>query len=238
MLGIHNIKVALMDSDFYALQAIYSYLAWDRRTRVVARATTAEELLMQLEGIAPVERPDVALFGIDWAHDVGTLRPAIEALRKQVGMVLCMSIRAERARIIVANEAGARGYLVKGDVRLCIAAAIVFAYYREFVVSETAARALDAPSTDVLNHAVVLPKQRRHPELTHRIAEALRLSVVEGMSAELAADEMGVSTYTVRSYVKDGYRILEAHDDANYPIDMSPQEKAFMRFTALEDPEG
>jgi hypothetical protein len=54
------------------------------------------------------------------------------------------------------------------------------------------------------------------------------------MSAELAADEMGISPHTVRSYVKEGYRILEAYDDTVYPPDMSPQERAFMRFTALE----
>jgi hypothetical protein len=62
------------------------------------------------------------------------------------------------------------------------------------------------------------------------------------MSAELAADEMGISPHTVRSYIKEGYRILEAYDDTIYPPDMSPQERAFMRFTALvkeiEDDEG
>jgi DNA-binding NarL/FixJ family response regulator len=54
------------------------------------------------------------------------------------------------------------------------------------------------------------------------------------MSAELAADEMGISPHTVRSYVKEGYRILEMYDDTHYPPDLSPQERAFMRITALE----
>ena len=79
--------------------------------------------------------------------------------------------------------------------------------------------------------------RRQHPELTQRIRRALQLCVVEGMSAELAADEMGLSPHTVRSYIKEGYRILETYDDTVYPPDMSPQERAFMRFTALEDRE-
>jgi hypothetical protein len=55
------------------------------------------------------------------------------------------------------------------------------------------------------------------------------------MSAELAADEMGISAHTVRSYVKEGYRILETYDETAYAPDLSPQEKAFMRITALEN---
>ena len=47
---------------------------------------------------------------------------------------------------------------------------------------------------------------------------------------------MGVSTSTVRSYIKEGYRIMEAHDDTKYPDTMSPAERAFLRYTALENP--
>jgi DNA-binding transcriptional MerR regulator len=55
------------------------------------------------------------------------------------------------------------------------------------------------------------------------------------MPAEIAADEMGVSTSTIRSYIKEGYRILEAEGDEGYPIYMSPAERAFLRLSALDD---
>lgn len=55
------------------------------------------------------------------------------------------------------------------------------------------------------------------------------------MPAQLAADEMGISLNTVRSYIKEGYRILEAYDDTTYPDEMSPAERAFMRLTSLDD---
>jgi hypothetical protein len=57
------------------------------------------------------------------------------------------------------------------------------------------------------------------------------------MPAHLAADEMGISLHTIRGYIKEGYRILEAYDDREYPLDMTPQERAFMRFTALAEDE-
>ncbi len=80
----------------------------------------------------------------------------------------------------------------------------------------------------------MLPPQRQYPELTDRIRQAITLTVVEGMPAHLAAHEMGISLHTVRGYVKEGYRIMESHDPVNYPMDMTPQERAFMRFTAFE----
>ena len=36
---------------------------------------------------------------------------------------------------------------------------------------------------------------------------------------------MGISPHTVRSYIKEGYRILETYDDVVYPPDLSPQER-------------
>lgn len=33
-----NLKVMVIDHDFYALRALNSYMAWDRRTRVVGLA--------------------------------------------------------------------------------------------------------------------------------------------------------------------------------------------------------
>jgi DNA-binding NarL/FixJ family response regulator len=84
-----------------------------------------------------------------------------------------------------------------------------------------------------LFRAVVVPQRREYPDLTPRVRQALELCVVEGMSAELAADEMSISANTVRSYVKEGYRILETYDDTVYPSDLSPQEKAYMRITSL-----
>jgi len=57
--------------------------------------------------------------------------------------------------------------------------------------------------------------------------------VVDGMPAHLAADAMGISLHTIRGYIKEGYRIMEAYDETEYPIDMTPQERAFMRFTAF-----
>ncbi|MBN1287483.1 MAG: response regulator transcription factor [Anaerolineae bacterium] len=235
MVSTYNIKVALMDSDFYALQAIYSYLAWDRRTRIVSMAMIPQNLEKKLGEAAPGEQPDVTLFEVDWACDGDELRAALERLKGKAGVILCTSSRANYPLIVAAYEAGAKGYLVKRDTQLGIAGAIVIAIEQDkFVITPAVVQRFGDQTTGVVANAYVIPGIRTYPELTDRIAQALRLCVVEGMSAELAADEMGVSVHTIRSYVREGYRILEAHDDTEYPTDMSPQERAFMRFTALQ----
>ncbi len=234
MTKMPNIKVALMDSDIYALHALNSYLAWDRRTRVVARFEHPEALESWLSAVQVAEQPDVTLYEVDWTHDLDKMRMALSRLGKKAGKVLGLSARSERARIVAASRAGVAGYLVKGDVRIGIAGAVVHATHHAHIISASVAEALGNNPEGVFPNAEVLLGLRRHPGLTDRVEQALRLCVIEGMSAELAADEMGVSPHTIRSYVKEGYRILEAQDDTHFPVNMSPQERAFMRFTALQ----
>jgi len=114
-----------------------------------------------------------------------------------------------------------------------IAWAVVFALEHDFLITPGVARSAKHIPSNRVYDAAVLPEQREYPEMTDRIRQAIRLCVIEGMPAHLAADEMGISLHTIRGYIKEGYRILESYDQQEYPTDMTPQERAFMRFTAL-----
>ncbi len=52
-----NLKVLILDSDFYALQSLNSYLAWDRRTRVVAMANSLAQAFDYIRRISEPELP-------------------------------------------------------------------------------------------------------------------------------------------------------------------------------------
>ncbi|MCC6802629.1 MAG: response regulator transcription factor [Anaerolineae bacterium] len=228
-----NLKVLIMDSDYYALQAINSYLAWDRRTRVTCMASSLDEMWSYIHRAPLAELPDVVI--IDTAHIGGAdvLGLQIERLQQKIQdvLVICLAQVPDASMIEASAEAGARGYLLKGEVRLQIAWAIVYALDHDFIITPDAARAGEQIFHPRLNNATVLPRRREYPELTERIRQAIELCVVKGMPAHLAADEMGISLHTIRSYIKEGYRILEAYDETEYPVDMSPQERAFMRLT-------
>ncbi|MCL4247032.1 MAG: hypothetical protein KJ065_02650 [Anaerolineae bacterium] len=237
-----NLKVLLLDSDYYALQAINGYLAWDRRTRVTFLTESAEAMWNYLAETPLAELPDIIVFDSDHMGGPDALEAAIKKMRAaaQNVMILCLAQFVDEALIAAAARAGARGYLLKHEVRLQIAWAIVYARDYDFLVTQEiarlAARREDMPSR--VRSAAVLPKQREYPHLTDRVRQAVELCVVKGMPAHLAADEMGISLHTIRSYIKEGYRILEAYDETEYPTFLSPQERAFMRLTRPEDDEG
>ncbi|WP_119065451.1 sigma factor-like helix-turn-helix DNA-binding protein [Aggregatilinea lenta] len=236
MIGKTNLKVLILDTDYYARQAISSYLAWDRRTRVVHLADSITATIEYVQATPQLEWPDVVLLDALAADNPDALGDIVRHLEQTIPdvMTLVLDRRLDLNMLRAALHADANGYLLRDDVRIRIAWAIVWARDHEFVITEGVKAALTEEFDGRLFHAAVLPHQRLYPELPDRVRQALQLCVVEGMSAELAADEMGLSPHTVRSYVKEGYRILEAYDNTVYPSDMSPQERAFMRFTALE----
>lgn len=238
MLGKLNLKVFIYDPDLYGRYAINSYLAWDRRTRVVGMAEHIEEIFEWLAEHAEAEWPDILVvdsYSFASPQDLGTFLKRL--LRVVPDLFVAMMLRrVDLAMACMALESGARACYVRNDVGLQIAWALVWAQKHEFSVSQHFQDAIESSDNVCLRGVSVLPEKRDYPELTDRIREAIQLCVVEGMSADLAADEMGVSTHTIRSYVKEGYRILESYDtDMEYPPEMSAQERAFMRYTAIEN---
>lgn len=233
-----NLKVLVMDTDFYALHAINGFLAWDRRTRVTNLSESVMQMWAYIDRTPLAELPDVVLLDGDHVGGPAELRETISALRQRIEgvKVICLAQVIDPALVEAAAEAGASGFLLKQEVRLQIAWAIVYARSRDFIITAALKRACGHLSSRRVLHASPLPEMRKFPELTDRIRQAIKLCVVEGMPAHLAADEMGISLHTIRGYIKDGYRILEAYDETEYPVDMTPQERAFMRFTAFEDP--
>ncbi|MFQ3537062.1 MAG: sigma factor-like helix-turn-helix DNA-binding protein [Aggregatilineales bacterium] len=230
-----NLKVMVIDHDFYALRALNSYMAWDRRTRVIGLAESFEQALTLLDDLPHVEYPDVILLDSDTYADA-ELEHIIRHLRGLVPKLhlICLAHQKAVARVQLAHNVGARAYFLRNEVRLLLINAIIYALQRAFTVTKGVLEALQAERSSLASAVDVLPRPREYPELTERIRQALWLYVIEGMPAQLAADEMGVSPHTVRSYIKEGYRILEAYDDSQYPEEISPIERAFMRFTALD----
>lgn len=238
-LTTYNLKVALYDSDFYALQALNSYLAWDRRTRVIYSTMDVQALIETLQRLPYAEKPDVLVMDADHAGGSQALLNLINRLRRLVEKltIICLGQTPQADLLDAAAEGGARAFLLKQDVQLQITWAIIYALEHGFTITQNLTRQAQESFQSKVRQAAVLPSQRHYPEMTDRIRQAIKLCVIEGMPAHLAADEMGISLHTVRGYIKEGYRILEAYDETQYPSDMTPQERAFMRFTALATPE-
>lgn len=237
-IGSLNLKVVLFDTDIYALQALNSYLAWDRRTRVTFMTREIDELWNYLRVMPPAEQPDILVLDAD---HLGGPDGLLATMRRVKDMspgteIVCMAQNLDDPMLaLVAAEFGAKAYLLKHEVRLRIAWAICRTVEHDMIITPEVQRTTQGYANRRLYNAFILPEQRDYPEMTDRIRQAIRLCVIEGMPAHLAADEMGISLHTIRGYIKEGYRILESYDHHEYPTDMTPQERAFMRFTALAD---
>ncbi len=239
-IGEVDLRVAIIDSDRYALNAINAYLAWDRRTRVVLKTDSLSELSAKLNEWNEHEYPHVVILDANYIDGAGGLFPAISELRRSIPdvMVICLAQIVDLNAIYEAIHGGARAFFLKDDVRLHIGWALYFSAIVEercFFISRGLAAACDKLSHARLRAIKLLPGPRDYPGMTPRLREAIILYAIEGMRSRLIAHEMGISEITVHDYIKKAYRILESADDhCDYPADMSQQEVAFMRLTALD----
>jgi len=95
------------------LQAVNSYLAWDRRTRVTCLAESLDEMWSYIGRTPLAELPDVILLdadgisGADTPHNAETLRYHIERLRHRIKdvLVICLA-RTSDARTVDAAASG------------------------------------------------------------------------------------------------------------------------------------
>lgn len=235
MWGPYDIAVFVLEQDIFARHCIASCLSWDRRTRVAGQASALHEMLTLLARIEKPPRIDVVLLDASLIPEPATLERDIAAILDQLPHVkiICLVSHPDPAMAHAAAHAGATAYFVRDQVGLAVASAICVAIHNAFTMThEMGAYALDHTAWPCEVH--ILPERRHHPELPQRVEQALELCVLDGLPADVAADEMGVSTNTVRSYVKEGYRILEAEDGRHYPWTMSPMERAFLRINALQ----
>lgn len=229
---VKDIRVIVAEQDFYARQAIVSYLSWDRHTRAIAHVGSLVDLLHELNSESHHIYLDAVILDTTLVDGDTSLPQIIQQIKRAAGdvAVICLVQDDGIELIDEAYHAGVRGFLSRDQVGIGISAAVRYVLGQSFVVT----RDLIPLSPAAVHEFGVLPPVREYPRLTQRIEQALWLCVVEGLPAELAAEEMGVSISTVRSYIKEGYRILESADDTEYPPDMSPVERAFRRYSDLD----
>lgn len=233
-----DVTVFVLERDIYACQAIVSYLSWDRRTHVIGRANALDEMLVWLDTDDWRVIPDVIIVDTNLGPSETGLDKIIRAIRQRLprSSVICLAHQPDAFLAIAAARSGSCAYLVRSEVGVALASAVCFTLQYPFVVTHDVMLTLAGQTGKCPVTVEVLPARRRHPHLTQRLEQALSLCVIEGLPAEVAAEEMGVSTSTVRSYIKEVYRILEAEDDSPCPPTVSPAERAFMRYSALDEP--
>lgn len=240
--GEIDLKVALIDSDYYTEKAIHAYLAWDRRTRALTDYSSLEEFWLSLEGVAAAAYPDVIILDVNNVGERGDIRREIQRLVETVpnATLVCLSHIDDLDLFYAAAAGGARAFLHKEDVGYHIASAVCLASElrkEEFLYS----RKMDA-ARRLLNHrratrplAIALPRTVQYEGFSKRLRRTIELYAIEGMPAALIANELDLSVNYVRDNIKEAYDLLGVRDqDGTFLDDLSQRERAFMKLTALE----
>ena len=181
-----SIRLLIMEDDREVLLGLRMLLGLTGDISIAGDSSDGDSALqMALE-----KQPDVVLLdalAADTPDELAELVKHIEdTIPNVLTLVLDRTLNMDTLRACV--KARANGYLLRDERRILIAWAIVWAQAHDFIVTQSVKDALKDEFEDRLFRARVVPDRRTYPELTERIRQALQLCVVEGMSAELAAD--------------------------------------------------
>lgn len=188
------LRCVVADDHPPIVDAVCRYLEAEEGIAVVGRAGNGAEALALIERL----RPEVAvvdvrmpqLDGIEIARRLG-------AQHSPTGVILYTAF-AERALVIEALDAGARGFLLKEAPLTDLVRAVRLVAEGRTYVDSVLAGELATPAV-----------AERLPGVTKREREVLRL-LADGMRNEGVASLLSISPLTVRSHVKKAMQKLEA----------------------------
>ncbi|TAK11357.1 MAG: response regulator transcription factor, partial [Anaerolineae bacterium] len=130
------LRVALMDDDFHSLKWNTALCMRDPRTTVVVETESAETLLAELAK----EAADVVVFDVEFGPDrpdLPELPELLKAVRKAApeAALVCLSQYGGRDMAATALKHGARGILLKKEVRMALVSALATAHREPLVVT-------------------------------------------------------------------------------------------------------
>lgn len=191
-----SIRIMTVDDHPLLRQGITALINTQPGMEVVAEACDGEEALAQFR----LHRPDVTLMDIQMPNVNGT--EAISRIRSEFpeAKILVLSTYAGDVQILRAIKAGARGYLLKGNVRTELLEAIR-------TVHAGGKRIPPEIASELAEHAA-------DDQLSLREMDVLRL-IGEGNANKQIADKLAIGETTVKNHISNILSKLGANDRAH-----------------------
>ena len=190
------IRIMTVDDHPLLRQGIAALLKTDPHMEMVSEACDGEEAIVQFR----LHRPDVTLMDLQMPNMNGN--EAISRIRSEFpdAKILMLSTYAGDVQILAAIKAGARGYLLKGNVRTELLEAIRTVHAgRKRIPPEIAAELADHAADD---------------QLSAREIDVLRL-IGAGNANKQIADKLSIGETTVKSHISNILSKLCANDRAH-----------------------
>ena len=190
------IRIMTVDDHPLLRQGIATLIESEVDLELVAEASDGEEAIAQFR----LHRPDVTLMDIQMPNVNGV--EAISRIRSEFpdAKILVLSTYAGDVQVLRAIKAGARGYLLKGNVRKELLEAIRTVHAgRKRIPPEIAAELADHAADD---------------QLSSREIDVLRL-IGEGNANKQIADKLSIGETTVKNHISNILSKLSANDRAH-----------------------
>ena len=194
--GPSSIRIMTVDDHPLLRQGIATLLESEPGMEVVAEASDGEEAIAQFR----LHHPDVPLMDIQMPNMNGT--EAITRIRSEFpdAKILVLSTYAGDIQVLRALKAGARGYLLKGNVRTELLEAIRTVHAgRKLIPPEIAAELADHAADD---------------QLSAREIDVLRL-IGAGNANKQIAHKLSIGETTVKNHISNILSKLGANDRAH-----------------------
>lgn len=194
--GPNPIRIMTVDDHPLLRQGIAALIKTQPDLALVAEACDGEEAVAQFR----LHRPDVTLMDIQMPKVNGT--EAISRIRSEFpeAKILVLSTYAGDVQILRAIKTGAKGYLLKGNVRTELLDAIRAVHAgRKQLSPEIAAQLADHAADD---------------QLSSRELDVLRL-IGDGNANKQIADKLSIGEATVKNHISNILSKLGANDRAH-----------------------
>ena len=191
--GPSSIRIMTVDDHPLLRDGIAALINADPGMQLVAEACDGEEAMARFR----LHRPDVTLMDLQMPNVNGT--EAIGRIRSEFpdAKILVLSTYAGDVQVLGALKAGARGYLLKGNVRTELLNAIRAVH---------AGRKLIPPEI-----AEELAEHAGDDQLSAREIDVLRL-IAEGNANKQIADKLSIGETTVKNHISNILSKLAAND--------------------------
>jgi DNA-binding NarL/FixJ family response regulator len=236
VIDLKSISVAIATPDAFTTEFIKMEIARNLYTRTHSTYDSIANLNTNCtEEVGKF--PDVIVVDVESLFGERSCMVDISQLRKMSSDIRLVGLITQLRHEYVSFAVDLRfnAILLKRDVGHLIASAIVYQMNtRVLIVSATVQSMTLLLSHPYANRAKILPAPRQFPSLTRRQRQALELTVLYGMSAKVAALELGIGYPTIRSHINDAYDILTTEDNTAYPTYLSREQVAYTKLTSLQ----
>ncbi len=233
------VEVGLMDDDFFALKWNADLLTRDLRTKVLFETETPLELLHELKSYGKI---DAVLLDVEYNNQDLCLHDLVKTIKsiQPRSAIVCLSQYGEPEHFYTAIAAGTRGFLLKREVRMAIASALVQALQVDFLITPgilpLLCQNLGLSSRQYRDSVSRINAWLPNPSLTPKLQQVFTLRILYGMSSPLVAQEIHLAPTTVEKYTQYAYQKLSTQwGDEQYlaGVDLTeqaPEVQAFHRF--------